>query len=179
MINAVNIITAFRIAFSAALLFCPVFSPMFYILYLAAGITDMIDGTVARKTNTVSKFGEKLDSSADMIFVLVCFIKLIPVLDISLWLYIWITVIVFIRIVNIISGLVIYKRFVILHTTMNKLTGALLFMLPLTLQFVGLPYSAAIVCCFATFAAVQEGYYLKDHPRTCGEKLKFWGGLKW
>lgn len=161
MINAANIITASRIVFSAALLCCPVFSPMFYIMYLAAGITDMIDGTVARKTNTVSKFGERLDSAADMMFVLVCFIKLIPVLDIPLWLYIWIAVIVLIRIVNIISGFVIQKRFVILHTTMNKLTGMLLFILPPTLQFVDLSYSAAIVCFFATFAAVQEGHYIR------------------
>ena len=121
----------------------------------------MIDGTVARKTNTVSKFGERLDSSADMLFVLVCFIKLIPLLDIPLWLYIWISVIVLIRIVNIISGFVIQKRFVILHTVLNKLTGALLFLLPLTLQFVDLPYSAAIVCFIATFAAVQEGHYIR------------------
>ena len=161
MVNAANIITGFRIVLSEALLFCTVFSPEFYILYLAAGITDMTDGTVARKTNTVSKFGERLDSAADMIFVLVCFIRLIPVLDIPLWLYIWIAVIVIIRIVNIISGFVIQKRFVILHTVLNKLTGALLFLLPLTLQFVDLPYSAAIVCCFATFAAVQEGYYIR------------------
>lgn len=121
----------------------------------------MIDGTVARKTNTVSKFGERLDSAADMIFVLVCFIRLIPVLEIPQWLYVWIAVIVLIRIVNIISGFVIQKRFIILHTTMNKLTGVLLFMLPLTLQFVDLSYSSAIVCCFATFAAVQEGHYIR------------------
>ena len=121
----------------------------------------MIDGTVARKTNTVSKFGERLDSTADMMFVLVCFIKLIPVLDIPLWLYIWIAVIVFIRIVNIISGFVIKKRLVILHTTMNKLTGALLFILPFTLQFVDLSYSAAIVCFIATFAAAQEGHCIR------------------
>ena len=161
MINAANIITASRIVFSAALLCCPVFSPVFYILYLASGITDMTDGTVARKTNTVSKFGERLDSAADMIFVLVCFIRLIPVLDIPLWLYIWIAVIVIIRIVNIISGFVIQKRFVILHTITNKLTAALLFILPLTLQFVDLSYSAVIVCCFATFAAIQEGHYIR------------------
>ena len=161
MNNAANIITGCRIVFSAALLFCPVFSPVFYILYLAAGITDIIDGTVARKTNTVSKFGERLDSAADMIFVLVCFIRLIPVLEIPQWLYAWIAVIVLIRIVNIISGFVIQKRFVILHTTMNKLTGALLFMLPLTFQFVALSYSAAVVCCFATFSAVQEGHYIR------------------
>ena len=162
MINAANIITASRIVFSAALLCCPVFSPVFYILYLVSGITDMTDGTVARKTNTVSKSGEMLDTIADLIFVAVCFIKLIPVLDIPLWLYIWIAVIVIIRIVNIISGFVIQKRFVILHTITNKLTGALLFLLPLTLQFVDLSYSAAIVCFIATFAAAQEGHCIRD-----------------
>ena len=161
MINAANIITGFRIVFSAALLFCTVFSPEFYILYLAAGITDIIDGTVARKTNTVSKSGERLDTIADLIFVAVCFFKLIPVLDIPLWLYIWIAVIVLIRIVNIISGFVIQKRFIILHTTTNKLTGALLFILPFTLQFVDLSYSAAIVCFIATFAAAQEGHCIR------------------
>ena len=161
MINAANIITGFRIVFSAALLFCTVFSPEFYILYLAAGITDIIDGTVARKTNTVSKSGERLDTIADLIFVAVCFFKLIPVLDIPLWLYIWIAVIVLIRIVNIISGFLIQNRFIILHTTTNKLTGALLFILPFTLQFVDLSYSAAIVCFIATFAAVQEGHCIR------------------
>ena len=161
MVNAANIITGFRIVLSAALFFCPVFSPEFYILYLAAGITDMTDGTVARKTNTVSKSGEMLDTIADLIFVAVCFIKLIPVLDIPLWLYIWLAVIVLIRIVNIISGFVIQKRFIILHTTTNKLTGALLFILPFTLQFVDLSYSAAIVCFIATFAVAQEGHCIR------------------
>ena len=48
-----NIITGIRIVCSIALLFCPVFSPAFYALYLTAGVSDMIDGTVARKTGTV------------------------------------------------------------------------------------------------------------------------------
>ena len=121
----------------------------------------MTDGTVARKTNTVSKSGERLDTIADLIFVAVCFFKLIPVLDIPLWLYIWIAVIVLIRIVNIISGFLIQNRFIILHTTTNKLTGALLFILPFTLQFVDLSYSAAIVCFIATFAAAQEGHCIR------------------
>ena len=66
-----NIITAFRILLSIALLFCPSFSPAFYVLYVSAGLTDMIDGTVARRTNTASAFGARLDSIAD--FVLVAF----------------------------------------------------------------------------------------------------------
>ena len=63
MKNIANIITGSRIVFSIAILFIPPFAPMFYVLYAAAGLTDMIDGTVARKTNTVSAFGAKLDHS--------------------------------------------------------------------------------------------------------------------
>ena len=43
-----NIITGSRVLISIALLFCPVLSPVFYMLYLMAGLSDMIDGTVAR-----------------------------------------------------------------------------------------------------------------------------------
>lgn len=49
-----NLITSFRILGSVALLLCSVFTPLFYVLYILAGITDMFDGTVARKTNKVS-----------------------------------------------------------------------------------------------------------------------------
>ena len=69
-----NIITGIRILCSIALVFCPTLSPVFYSLYLVAGFTDMIDGTVARKTNTVSEFGSRLDTIADFIFVVVCLI---------------------------------------------------------------------------------------------------------
>ena len=47
-----NIITGSRILCSILLLFVPTFSPAFYMLYLIAGFTDMIDGTIARKTHT-------------------------------------------------------------------------------------------------------------------------------
>ena len=62
-----NIITSIRILCSIALLFCQSLSPTFYLLYVVAGFTDMIDGTVARKTNTVSEIGSKLDTVADFI----------------------------------------------------------------------------------------------------------------
>ena len=87
-----NIITRIRIVLSAALLFCPALSPRFYALYIAAGFSDMIDGAVARKTGTVSEFGSRLDTFADIVFVAVCLIKVLPVLDVPVWLYIWIAI---------------------------------------------------------------------------------------
>lgn len=156
-----NIITVIRIICSIVLLFCRFPSPAFYNLYVTAGITDMIDGAVARKTNTVSELGAKLDTAADCVFVVVCMKKLIPILDIPKWLYVWIAVIALVKVINIVSGYVMRKEFVAAHTVMNKVTGILLFILPLTLQALELKYTGAAVCTVAAFAAVQEGYYIR------------------
>lgn len=156
-----NIITGIRIVCSIALLYFPVFSPAFYTLYIAAGFSDMIDGTVARKTGTVSDFGSKLDTAADVVLVAVCLRKIIPVLDIPIWLIIWITVIALIKVINIISGYVMRKEFAAVHTVMNKLTGFALFLLPVTLSIIDLKYSGMFVCALATLAAIQEGHLIR------------------
>ena len=156
-----NTITFFRIAASIVLLFCPVFSPAFYVFYIAAGLSDMLDGFVARKTDTVSKLGARLDTMADFVFVVVCLIKLLPILSIPAWLYIWIGIIALIKVVNIVSGFAVQKRFVAVHSAMNKATGALLFLLPLTISTVPVKTSVIVVCAAATFAAIQEGYCIR------------------
>ena len=121
----------------------------------------MIDGTIARKTNTASEFGSRLDTIADIIFVVACMIKLLPVLTIPTWIWIWIGVIAAIKVFNIISGYIVQKKFVAKHTIMNKITGAVLFILPLTLSIVDLKYSGGFVCTIAILAALQEGYLIR------------------
>lgn len=158
-----NIITCIRILCSIAILFCPAFSAAFYSLYISAGLTDIMDGWVARKTNTASEFGAKLDTMADIVFVIVCLFKLLPVMDIPVWLYVWIGVIALIKVINIVSGYVVQKQFVSVHSVMNKVTGTLLFLLPLTLSFINIKYSAMVVCIIATFAAVQEGHFIRKN----------------
>ena len=159
--NMANLITAVRIICGIALLFVPVFSPAFYALYLIAGFSDMIDGTAARKMGTVSEFGSKLDTAADFVLVAVCLIKLLPVIHPPTWLIIWIIVIAAIKAFNLVSGYVLRKEFAALHTVMNKVTGVLLFILPLTLTVIDLKYSGAAVCAAATFAALQEGHLIR------------------
>ena len=156
-----NIITGIRIVLSVALLFPPALSPLFCALYAAAGVSDMIDGAVARKTGTVSKFGSKLDTAADLVFTAACLIKLLPVLDLPVRLRIWISLIAMIKLLNIAAGYRQQKEFVAVHSVMNKITGCLLFAFPLTLAFVDLKYSAAVVCAAATVAACYEGYLIR------------------
>lgn len=152
-----NLITAIRILCSIALLFCAALSPWFYALYITAGVSDMVDGWVARKTNTVSDFGSKLDTVADIIFVAVCLVKLLPVLHLPVWIYVWVGIIACIKVFNIVYGLAVRKQFLADHGILNKVTGALLFILPLTLSVIDVKHSAAAACAVATVAAVQEG----------------------
>ena len=120
----------------------------------------MIDGTIARKTNSTSELGSKMDTVADLTFVAVSLMKVLPTMNIPCWLWIWGGLIATIKIGNIIGGYVFKKQFISLHTVMNKITGLLLFLLPLTLSLVELKYSSIAVCSIATFAAIQEGIYL-------------------
>ena len=158
--NVANILTSFRILGSILLLFFPVFSEAFYSIYLLCGFSDMLDGAIARKINSASGFGAKMDTVADLVFVAVSLIKLLSTIHIPGWLWIWVSVIVIIKIGNIIWGYVSIKQFISLHTIMNKVTGLLLFLLPLTLSFVELKYSSLVVCSIATFSAIQEGVYI-------------------
>ena len=158
--HVANILTGCRILGSILLLFCPAFSAAFYIIYLFCGFSDMVDGTIARKTNSTSRFGSQLDTIADLIFVMVSLFKLLPAIHIPGWLWIWIGVIAVIRIGNILWGYISKKQFISLHTIMNKATGLLLFLLPLTISFVELKYTAIAVCSIATLSAMQEGFYI-------------------
>lgn len=156
-----NIITLCRIILSVLILPFPAFSPLFYGFYIAAGFTDMVDGTVARKTNTVSELGSRLDTIADFIFVAVCMVILFPVINVPPFLWVWTGVIAVIKIVNVVSGYVIRRQLIALHTVANKITGALLFLLPLTVRLVELRYSGSVICAAATFAAIQEGHLIR------------------
>ena len=156
-----NFITGIRILLSFILLFTKIFSPTFYAAYIIAGISDVLDGIVARKFNLQSSFGEKLDTIADICFVGVTLYKLLPAMQIPMWLWVWLSIIVFIKLANILSGFMLQKTFVTKHTVANKLTGILLFLFPFSLSLLPLEYGAIAVCSMATIAAIHEGIYMK------------------
>ena len=155
MRNMPNVISALRIAGSIGLLFCNVTGWPFWTLYALCGISDMVDGWLARRLHAETKTGAILDSVADLSFVACCAIRLLPHLSIPSWLWIWAGIIVVIKIVNQVSALVVFKRFCFPHTVANKLTGFLLFLAVPTLFWTVIP--VAVVAAVATFAAIQEG----------------------
>ena len=121
----------------------------------------MVDGFLARKFHCESKTGALLDSLADLAFVVGCCIKLIPVLILPHWLWFWGAVIVAIKVINQISAIVMYKKCIFPHTIANKAAGLLLFIgVPLTV-FLESVVPIVIIAVVATFAAVQEGHFIR------------------
>ena len=150
-----NAITLLRIAGSLGLLLCDVTDVAFWIIYALCGISDIADGWQARKLKCVTRTGALLDSLADICFVACCAWKLLPILELPQWLWLWAGVIVAIKVVNQLSALVKYGRCCFPHTLANKWAGFLLFItVPMTLWSIAPISIAAIV---ATFAAIHEG----------------------
>ena len=151
-----NFITLSRIPLSIGILFTTVFSPLFYVLYVVAGISDILDGIVARNLHCESELGSRLDSIADIVMVAICMVKILPVFDVPEWMWIWIGAIAAIRIALVILLLVRQKRIVMQHTLMNKATGLALFLLPLSLSYANLKLTGTIVCTLASLSAIYE-----------------------
>ena len=161
-----NVITGLRIVFCLPLLFVPLTSVWFYALYLLCGLSDMIDGTVARRTSSTSEFGARPDTVSDFVFMTVALIKFVPHLHIPVWLWIWIGIIAMIKLGNAALGFVRTKKLISPHTVLNKVTGLFLFLLPVTISFVDLTCTLPIVCTVATVAAMHEWYYMEKKHDT-------------
>lgn len=158
-----NIISASRGLVSLLLFIFPFGSPLFWLCYLWCGCSDMIDGPLARRMKVANSTGAIIDSIADIMFVICAAVTTLPHFSITRWMWICIAIIAAVRIVNIISGIVCHGKVTMLHTGANKLTGLLLFVLPIVVTWVQFNIAAGIVIAVAMFAAIQEGHLI----RTC------------
>lgn len=154
--NIANTLTLSRILCGVCLLFFDVFSPIFYILYLFCGLSDMLDGFVARKTKSVTDFGSKLDSIADIVFLTCASIKILPEINLPTWLWIWVLVIFVVRIVGLVMIYLHKKTIAIAHSKLNKACGLLLFLMPLTFSFIKIEYSTIPICILASVGAIRD-----------------------
>ena len=143
---------------TAALLLVQPLTPGFYILYTLTGLTDVLDGWVARRTGTASDFGARLDSTADLLFYAVVLWKLFPILYERMPTQIWYAVggVLLLRLLGYAVAAVRYRRFAALHTGLNKLTGLCVFSIAYLLDSPALVPAGCLICLLAAIAAGQE-----------------------
>lgn len=153
-----NCITALRIMGTLLLLFTVPLSVIFFVVYVLCGVSDVLDGWIARATNSATEFGAKLDSIADLLFYLVMLIKLLPVLWRLLPSWIWYMVggVLLLRLASYVTAAVKFKRFASVHTRLNKLTGAAVFLIPFFIMLPRAVLYCSGVCVLAGIASAQE-----------------------
>ncbi|MCL2035735.1 MAG: CDP-alcohol phosphatidyltransferase family protein [Oscillospiraceae bacterium] len=151
-----TLITIIRIIGSIFLLAIRPLSILFYAIYFICGISDILDGYIARKTNTASKIGAALDSIADFVLVTVMLVIFIPIISWKLWLLYWIAAIAIVRLVSLGIGFVKYHTVAFLHTYANKATGIALFCFPLFYHVADSMITAIILCSIASLSAAEE-----------------------
>ena len=152
-----NFITSLRIVGALCLIFTVPFSTAFFILFTFTGITDALDGFIARKTGTTSELGSKLDSAADILFYSIMVLKIIPKVVGIVWVPIWyaVGVAVAVRLASYIAAFVRFKCFSSLHTYLSKATSITIFALP---YFYVTPYFnivCIVLCTLAFFASLE------------------------
>ena len=160
-----NLLSMSRIVLCLPLLLVDAMTVPFWVLYLIVGLTDMLDGFLARRWDVESQFGARLDSLADFVFVIAVGYKLFPYLKLPTALWMMIGFIALVKVVNAISSFVMKHRqgqSPFLHTKANKLTGVLLFV---GMMAIGQSYFvpvAWVIACIALFAAIQEGHFIRS-----------------
>ncbi len=157
MKHAANIITLLRIFLSLLLIPLREHLVVFTIIYLLCGLTDVLDGIVARRAGTQSKLGARLDSISDLImFVVIVALLLLWAPD-SLLTFLPLILIIFaIRMASLIISMVKHKTLMFIHTIANKVTGLLLFLTPLVFALLRSPVIFWPVCIAALLSALEE-----------------------
>ena len=157
-VNIPNLITTFRIVGSIGLLFMRPFSMPFFVLYTLCGISDVLDGFLARYLHVSSETGARLDSIADLLFYSVMLIYVIPYLWFRLPYWFWgiVALVLGIRISAYGVAAVKYHCFASLHTYANKLTGLAVFLFPYLLIWVRTGLVCGGVCLISGISSLEE-----------------------
>lgn len=166
MKNLANFLTLSRMGLSVLLLFTQPLSLFFFIIFIICGITDILDGYIARNYGLISDFGARMDSLADTVFFLSFLIVLLPILIYDYMIFLWIIIILLIKVISIIVGLLKFGKLSMIHTYLNKITGMCLLILPFLLLFTSSNMLIVFMCLIATLASIEELIII-----LCSEKL--------
>ena len=115
-----NFLSASRITLCLPLLLVEAMTVPFWVLYVIAGTTDMLDGFFGRLWGVESKFGARLDSWADFVFVLAVGHKLFPWLKLPAALWMMIGLVALVKTVNAISSYVVRQKMELILPELQK-----------------------------------------------------------
>ena len=151
-----NILSISRILLAFVLLAVKPLSPQFFVIYIVCGVTDMIDGTIARRFKATSSLGSKLDSIGDVVLTFIMLYIILPIIQLPVWMLVWIVLIIVLRFVSVGVAIFRYRVLTLLHTIMNRIVALALFLFPFSLLFLDTYITAIVLCVIASLAAIEE-----------------------
>ena len=159
-----DLFTFFRMICAVVLPFLTPLSPSFLIIYALSGLSDMLDGYLARKLGQSSTWGAKLDSAADLLLYTIALSLLIPVMRAILpgWIWWLVGFSLLLRLAVYFLSAVKFHRFASEHTLLNKLTSILIFPAPFFMRLNFFTWYAMLLCLVSCCAAIHEmGIHLR------------------
>lgn len=156
MKHLANGITVSRFVFAGLLLAAPPLSVWFWAWYACGGLSDLLDGPVARKLKQTSALGAKLDSAADFVFIACVAVAVLRSIAFPAWALAGASAVALVRFVSYGVGMRKFRTFAAIHTLLNRATGLLLFLFPVLFALLGADAACAILCAVALLAAIEE-----------------------
>lgn len=150
-----NIISCSRIIGSVVLFSCNNISRKFLAVYIFCGFTDLIDGPIARKTESSSTIGATLDTIGDVATYLALTKILVKNNLVPFWILIWIISVGILFGICAIVSKHKFNKFYLPHTNLGKIFGGSVFVLPVAMQFMPSEIWMAIICIIATIHMVE------------------------
>ena len=80
-----NMLSILRMLGTLALVFVQPVTLPFFVIYTLCGVSDVLDGWIARATDSTSELGSRLDSAADLMFYVVMMLRILPELPCCRW----------------------------------------------------------------------------------------------
>ncbi len=172
-----NLISCFRIVLSVTLLLLIDKPTLFAISYFLCGISDVLDGYLARRLSVETTLGIKLDSVGDFTFYAVWLFMLLTFVnngDGGL-IVTCVIIITIIRVANLMITKAKFKQWSVMHTIGNKLTGfALFLMLPICVLTDGVQsWNIIIVSLVAALSSLEESVILLNNKTYDANKRSF------
>lgn len=153
-----NLLTLARMWLCIPLGVTEALSPLFFLLYTLIGMSDILDGWLARRWHCTTSFGAQLDGAADLIAFGVIGWKIWPFLHFPTWLWGLLVCIVCVRIGNMVCAYLSKNTNIFQHTLLNRLTGLLLFISIYLIENALFQWLAAGIAILALLAALQESF---------------------
>lgn len=152
-----NILSVIRMALSLSLLLFLGNRWLFFAVFMICGLTDVLDGAIARKHNVQSALGARLDSAGDFLF----FIIMLDCIAIwagrsALYLLPYVAAVVLLRFLNLAVAGIKFRVFASVHTWGNKAAGILVFISFGVYILTDAVWAFIPVCTVAGLSAIEE-----------------------